>query len=206
METKLDIDKIENRDVEYIQQLLYDYYMKYLNKKKEGETLGYYYISIHNVDFNDKEIYWYLSEMNIITIECYNQEQAILLDLMLEILFMKKESYFKYYLDWYFDSMTEDEYKNFSNTGFSVKKFIQYLIKSHIDNNLISKKYKNLRAIDTKFPPTLEEHDKYGNMVKSLTFPTTDVFIYTPEVVLNLMKSRKIKENKIDRVKQLLGI
>lgn len=202
MKSKLNIEKIQNTDVEYIQQILYDYYIKNLNENKKQQY--YFYNRVHNVDFTDKDIYWTLSQMGVITIKCSNQNQAVLLDIMLEVLFMKNKSYFKYYLDGYFDNMSNIDYQK---GLFTIDNFMEYLIKSHIENELISQPFKKLKEIDNEFPPILEEYNKNNELIKRLEFLTiNEAFIYTPKLILNLLKNNNLKENKIDRVKQLLAI
>ena len=107
MDGILDIGRIMTTNVEYIQKILYEYYIEYLTDKKSKDKY-YFYNNTHNVDFNDKQIYWYLSQMGIITIKCQNQKQAALLDIAMEVLFMQKDSHFKYYLDYYFDDVLKN--------------------------------------------------------------------------------------------------
>ncbi len=200
MEDKLDVEKINDTDIEYILQILHDYYMKFLNKT--NRKLGYFYTTIIDYGFNDDQFYWSLCDMKIITIECNNRKQATLLDIMLEVLFMQNESFFKYYLDWYFESMTSKEYEK---RNFLVEDFIEYLITSHMND--ISNKNEELEQIDDTYPLVIKKYSKTGRVVKELKFPINDeVFIYTQEIILELTKIKKLKENKFDRVKQLMDI
>ena len=191
-------------ETKYIRQLLYNYILNFPVSDKEN---GYYYNRVHNVYFNDEQIYWVLSQTHVIAIESPSQNLAILLDIALEVIFMQKDSHFKYYRDLYFENMTDAEYGEFQKTEtgelkcgqIDINKFFKNIIDHYSEMELISEASKEIKTIDNEFPPSLDM--KNGN----ITFNFNKVIIFNRDDILNLLQEDDLPTDKVYRVIKLLN-
>ncbi len=193
IDTSRYLDQEQLHNPEYIKSILFNYINKNIDKKNNSDKKSslYFYNQINDINFTGGEVYWTLSQKGIITIKSCSPEEAIILDIALEVLFMDTESCFHYYMDIYYKNIDTQ------SDNILIEDFFDIIMKSY----LISEGNEKLNEI-CRNPPTILNEDDSEEI---LDLNLNEVIIYDKEKILNLLQVQ-LPKNKIHRVKELLNI